>query len=71
MSWAEFDAGKLHPHMTIAERCRPRFAEVWEFLKPRERRFTAWFDNITILRKVGETDDMDLWVVHKRFDLGD
>jgi len=71
MSWDQFDAEKLHPHVTIAERCRPRFAEIWEFLKPRERRFTACFDNITILKKVGEADDMDLWAVHRRFDLGD
>jgi len=71
ISWDQFDAEKLHPHMTIAERCRPRFAEIWEFLKPRERRFTTWFDNITVLKKVGEADDMDLWAVHRRFDLGD
>src|SRR5574342_399141 len=67
MSWAEFDAEKLHPHMTIAERCRPRFDEVWEFLKRRERRFTAWFDNVTVLKKAGEADDMDPWAVHRRF----
>lgn len=48
-----------------------RFPEVWEFLKPRERHFTAWFDNITILKKVGEADDMDCWAIHRRFDLGD
>lgn len=71
MAWDQFDAVNLRPHMTVAEQCRPRFPEVWEFLKPRERRFTAWFDNITILKKVGDTDDMDLWVVHRRFDLGD
>jgi 2'-5' RNA ligase len=71
MSWDQFDAENLRPHMTIAERCRARFPEVWEFLKPRERRFTAWFDNITILKKVGEADDMDLWAVHRKFDLGD
>ena len=69
MSWDQFDGENLRPHMTIAERCRPRFAEVWEFLEPRERRFTAWFDNITILEKVGETDGMDLWAVHRSFGL--
>jgi 2'-5' RNA ligase len=69
MSWDRFDAESLHPHMTIAERCRPSFPEVWDFLKPRERRFTAWFDNITILRKVGERNGMDLWAVHRSFSL--
>jgi 2'-5' RNA ligase len=71
MSWDQFDAENLRPHMTIAERCQARFPEVWEFLERRERRFTAWFDNITILKKAGETDDMDLWAVHRRFNLSD
>jgi len=69
MSWDRFDAENLHPHMTIVERCRPRFAEVWELLKTRERRFTAWFDNITLLKKVGERDGMDLWTIHRAFNL--
>jgi hypothetical protein len=34
-----------------------------------ERRFTAWLDNVTILKKVGETDGMDLWAVHRSFNL--
>jgi 2'-5' RNA ligase len=71
IAWDEFDAENLHPHMTIAERCRPRFTDVWGFLQPRERRFTAYFDNITILKTVGEADGVDLWAVHRRFDLGD
>jgi 2'-5' RNA ligase len=70
MSWDQYDAENLRPHMTIAEQCGAGFPEVWEFLKPRARRFSAWFDNITILRKVGERDDMDLWAVHKSFELG-
>ena len=70
MPWDRFDAENLHPHMTIAERCGVDFPEVWEFLTPLERRFSAWFDNITILRKVGERDDMDLWAVHRSFELG-
>jgi len=70
MSWDQFDAENLHPHMTIAERCRARFMDVWEDLKPRERRFDAWFDNITILRKVGERDGMDLWAEHRSFERG-
>ena len=69
MSWDRFDAENLHPHMTIVERCRPRFAEVWELIETRERRFTAWLDNITILKQVGEADGMDLWAVHRSFNL--
>jgi 2'-5' RNA ligase len=69
MSWNQFDAERLHPHLTIVERCRPRFAEIWEFVETRERRFTAWLDNVTILKKVGETDGMDLWAVHRSFNL--
>ena len=71
MSWDRHDAESLHPHMTIAEQCRLRFRELWEFLPPHERRFTGAFDNITILRKAGETDGMDRWVVHRTFKLGD
>jgi hypothetical protein len=56
--------------MTIAEQCRPRFRELWDFLPSYERRFTGAFDNITILRKVGETDGMGRWAVHQRFELG-
>jgi len=70
MPWSPFDGERLHPHMTIAERCRPRFAEIWSYLEPFERRFTAWLDNVTILRKTGERDDMDLWTVHRSFELG-
>src|SRR5262249_41251359 len=70
MPWSPFDAERLHPHMTIAERCRPRFAELWDYLKPFERRYTAWLDNVTILRKTGERDGMDLWTVHRSFELG-
>jgi hypothetical protein len=71
MSWDRYDAGNLHPHRTIAERCRPRFRELWAFLPSPARRFTASLDNITILRKVGETDGMDHWAVHRTFELGD
>ena len=70
MPWNQFDAENLHPHMTVAERCRARFTEVWEFVKPRERRFTAWFDNVTILKSVGERDGLDLWAIHRSFELG-
>jgi len=70
MPWSPFDAERLHPHVTIAEQCRPRFAELWDYLKPFERRFTAWLDNVAILRKTGERDGMDLWTVHRTFDLG-
>jgi len=31
---------------------------------------TAWLDNVTILRKTGERDSMDLWTVHRSFELG-
>ncbi len=69
MTWSPHDAESLHPHMTVAEQCRPRFAEVWAHLATRERHFTAAFDNVTILKKVGEDDGMDLWAIHRSFDL--
>ena len=70
MPWSAHDAEHLHPHMTVAEFCRPRFAEVWDFVKTRKRRFAAQLDNVTILRQVGEQDDIDLWAVHRSFTLG-
>lgn len=60
MPWSAHDAEHLHPHLTIVELCRPRFAQVWEFVRTRERRFTTKFDNVTVLRKVGEEDSIDL-----------
>jgi 2'-5' RNA ligase len=69
MTWERHDAEQLHPHMTIAEGTRARFREVWDFCRGRERRFPGAFDNITILRKRGEADGMDLWEVHRSFKL--
>ncbi|HWN92013.1 MAG TPA: hypothetical protein VNQ15_11390, partial [Verrucomicrobiae bacterium] len=62
-------AEHLHPHMTIAEFCRSQFADVWKSVQPRERRFAAQFDNITILRQVGEEDGIDLWAIHRSLNL--
>jgi 2'-5' RNA ligase len=59
MSWSAHDAEQLHPHMTVVEFCRPRFSEVWEFVKTRERHFPAELDNVTILRQVGESEGVD------------
>ena len=70
MPWDRYDAERLHPHMTIAERTRARFREVWDLCQERERRFTGAFDNIAILKKRGEKDGMDLWDVHRSFRLG-
>jgi 2'-5' RNA ligase len=70
MPWSAHDAEHLHPHMTVAEFCRPKFPEVWEFVKARERRFTTALDNATILRQVGEADGVDRWAVHRSFRLG-
>ena len=69
MPWSAHDAEHLYPHMTIAERCRPRFAQVWEFVRTRERHFPTTFDNVTILRKAGESDGVEQWAVHRSFGL--
>ena len=70
MPWDRYDAEQLHPHMTIAEGTRPRFRDIWEFCQPRGRRLSGCFDNITILKKRGEKDGMDLWDIHRSFRLG-
>jgi 2'-5' RNA ligase len=69
MPWSTHDAEHLHPHMTVVEFCRPRFTEVWEWVKTRERHFPAELDNVTILRKAGEEGGIDLWAVHRSFTL--
>ena len=69
MPWSAHDAEHLHPHMTITEFCRPKFPEVWEFVQSRERRFATQFDNITILKQVGQEDGIDLWTIHRSFEL--
>lgn len=69
MPWSPHDGANLRPHMTIAEYCRPRFAEVWRHLEGRARRFDAALDNLTLLRQTGETDGVTFWTVHRRFDL--
>jgi 2'-5' RNA ligase len=69
MPWSPHDAEALRPHMTIAEGCRPRFAEVWRHLLARGRQFDAALDNLTVLRQVGEEDGITRWAVHRAFRL--
>jgi 2'-5' RNA ligase len=70
LPWGPHDGEHLRPHMTVVEYCRPRFAEVWAYLPPRARRFEAAFDNVTVLRQVGEEDGITRWAVHRIFGLG-
>jgi 2'-5' RNA ligase len=70
MPWSPHDGENLRPHMTVAEYCRPRFAEVWRYLEGRAGRFEAALDNLTLLRQVGEEDGITRWAVHRTFGLG-
>jgi 2'-5' RNA ligase len=70
MPWSAHDGESLRPHMTVAEYCRPRFAEVWRYLEGRAGRFEAALDNLTLLREVGEEDGITRWTVHRIFRLG-
>lgn len=70
LPWGPHDGEHLRPHMTVAERCRPRFVEVWASLPARERHFDAVFDNVTLLRQVGEEDGITRWAVHQTFPFG-
>jgi 2'-5' RNA ligase len=69
MPWGPHDGAALRPHMTVAELCRPRFAEIWRHLDGRARHFDALLDNLTLLRQVGEEDGITRWAVHRRFAL--
>jgi 2'-5' RNA ligase len=70
MPWSPHDGVNLQPHMTVAEFCRPRFAEVWRFVQPAARRFDGMLDNLTLLRQVGDEDGITRWAVHRAFPLG-
>jgi 2'-5' RNA ligase len=70
MPWSPHDGENLRPHMTVAEYCRPRFAEVWRHVEGRARRFEAALDNLTLLRQVGEEDGITRWTVHRTFPFG-
>lgn len=67
LPWGPHDGEHLRPHMTVAEYCRPRFADLWAYLPVRERHFDAAFDNVTLLRQVGEEDGIARWAVHRTF----
>ena len=70
LPWGPHDGEHLRPHMTVAEYCRPRFADLWAYLPARERHFEAAFDNVTLLRQVGEDDGITRWAVHRAFPFG-
>ncbi len=69
MPWSPHDGDNLRPHMTVAEFCRPRFAEVWRFVQSATPRFDGALDNLTLLRQVGEEDGVARWAVHRAFPL--
>ena len=70
LPWGPHDGEHLRPHMTVAEYCRPRFADLWAYLPARERHFDAVFDNVTLLRQVGEEDGITRWGVYRAFPFG-
>jgi 2'-5' RNA ligase len=70
LSWGPHDGEHLRPHMTVAEGCRSRFADLWAYLPARERHFEAAFDNVTLLRQVGEEDGITRWAVARAFPFG-
>ena len=70
LPWGPHDGEHLRPHMTVAEYCRSRFADLWAYLPARARHFDAAFDNVTLLRQVGEEDGITRWAVHRIFTLG-
>ena len=70
MPWGPHDGPHLRPHMTLAEDCRARFAEVWRHLAGRARHFPAAPDNLTLLRQTGADEDgLARWTLHRTFTL--
>jgi 2'-5' RNA ligase len=70
LPWGPHDGEHLRPHMTVAEYCRHRFADLWAYLPSRERHFDVAFDNVTLLRQVGEENGITRWTVHRTFPFG-
>ena len=72
MPWSPHDGDHLRPHMTLAEDCAARFAEVWHHLAGRARYFPAALDNLTLLRQTGADEDgLARWTTHRTFMLCD
>jgi len=69
MPWDKYDAENLHFHSTIAEECNQKFDEVWKFVQGKEKYFDCYFDNITILRLVGGSQNFGKWEIHKNFSM--
>jgi 2'-5' RNA ligase len=66
--WSEFDAENLIAHATIVEQCEEKYDYIVKFLGPREKHFDTWFDNITIVKKIKEEDEISFWETVSRFD---
>jgi len=70
LPWDKYDGKGMHFHSTIAEECNEKFSEVLNFAQSKEPKyFDCWFDNITILKKVGGTRCFGKWEIHKVFEL--
>ena len=68
--WDKYDSENLHFHSTIAEECNEKFSEVLSFAQSKETKyFDCWFDNITILKKVGGTKYFGKWEIYKTFEM--
>jgi 2'-5' RNA ligase len=67
MTWDKYDGEGLHIHSTIAEECDHKFYSVLRFINNKEKHFDCWFDNITILKKIGNKGKLDMWEVYKSF----
>jgi len=67
ITWSPFDAENMHFHATVADECGEKFEEVLHYLQGKEKHFDTWFDNISIIKKIGEKDNVESWKVYRKF----
>lgn len=61
IQWDRYDHPNLHFHITIAERTKEAFKQVWEYLQGKEEYFECLFDNVTVLKVKPQQGNPPAW----------
>jgi 2'-5' RNA ligase len=69
LTWSEFDDKNMHFHSTLAKGCKDEVTEIQKFIMGREKFFECYFDNITVLKRVGSDERISKWKLHKTFSI--
>ncbi|MCB9802930.1 2'-5' RNA ligase family protein [Candidatus Nomurabacteria bacterium] len=69
LTWNKNDGKRLKFHATIAADCEDKYTEIQKYLKGKEKNFTTYFDNITILQQQRIVDGISIWKTFKKFQI--